>query len=159
MIESGGTTQLNICCAGRRPKKPPGNKHIHSNCSQDRIESTIELDRRAIGHPGNIIDLEKPGTTESVDFLVSGMDCTSCADKLMRVFGSITGVSQPHVNFVMGTGGFQVDTSATNADEAIRRATVASGFALTKVVGGTYFLDVLASPAERRPLSTTRPGV
>lgn len=103
------------------------------------------------------IDPETNAGTETVHFLVSGMDCTTCADKLMRVFDGMTGVSQAAVNFVMGKGEFNLDTSITNADEVIRFASTASGFMLSKVVGGNYFLDVLAPPSEAKRLADDPP--
>ncbi|EXL39562.1 hypothetical protein FOCG_17826 [Fusarium oxysporum f. sp. radicis-lycopersici 26381] len=102
-------------------------------------------------------DPEKTDDSETVGFLVSGMDCTTCADKLMRVFGTMTGVSQAQVNFVMGKGEFNIDTSITNSDEVIRFASTTSGFSLSKIVGGNYFLDILASPAEGKRLAAEPP--
>lgn len=109
----------------------------------------------ASGKEGN--DPEKTGVIETTGFLVNGMDCTTCADKLMRVFGTMAGVSQAQVNFVMGKGEFNIDTSITNADEVIRFASTASGFSLSKIVGGNYFLDILASPAEGKRLASDPP--
>ncbi|KAF4126883.1 P-type Cu2+ transporter [Geosmithia morbida] len=85
------------------------------------------------------------GNGEAVGFVVSGMDCTSCADKLMCILGTMTGVSQAQVNFVRGNGKLSLDPATTNADEVLSFATMASGFSLAKVVGGDYFLDVITS--------------
>ena len=95
------------------------------------------------------------GQQETVNFLVSGMDCTSCADKLMRVFSGMTGVSDPRVNFVMGNGEITVDTSITDAKEVLRFASTASGFHMVKVIGGSYFIDILSSPSQIKRLAET----
>ena len=93
------------------------------------------------------------GPIETVNFSVSGMDCTSCVDKLMRLFDSMEGVSQASVNFIMGNGRFNIDTAITNADEAIRFAASSSGFSIVKVNGGDFFLDILAPSAEGKRLA------
>lgn len=100
------------------------------------------------------------GELETVNFLVSGMDCTSCVDKLMRLFDSMEGISEASVNFVMGNGRFVIDTALTNADEAIRFAASSSGFSMSLVVGGDYFLDILAPAAEGKRLTDfSTPGL
>lgn len=103
------------------------------------------------------LDCEKNSGTETVNFLVSGMDCTSCADKLMRVFGTISGVSQARVNFVMANGEFNLDTSIADAKEVLRFASTASGFSLSRVVTGDHFLDILAPPSEGKRLAADPP--
>ncbi|KAI8711906.1 HMA domain-containing protein [Fusarium sp. LHS14.1] len=134
------------CCKSH--KSTPKKKHAGHKRKPRPVIPTF----KPSGSGVKTSDPEKADGSETVSFLVSGMDCTTCADKLMRVFGSMTGVSQARVNFVMGNGEFNVDTSITDADEVIRFATTASGFTLSKVVGGNYFLDVLASSAEGKRL-------
>ncbi|KAJ4325907.1 hypothetical protein N0V84_003293 [Fusarium piperis] len=142
VIESDADT----CCKGH--KTTPKKKHAsHKHKARPALPTF-----KPSGTGVKTGDPEKVDGVETVNYLVSGMDCTTCADKLMRVFGSMTGVSQARVNFVMGNGEFNVDTSITNADEVIRFATTASGFTLSKVVGGNYFLDVLVSSAEGKKL-------
>ncbi|KAM0426449.1 hypothetical protein ACHAPT_008140 [Fusarium lateritium] len=137
------------CCKGN--KSTPKKKHA-SHKRKRRADATAIPTFKPSGSGVKAGDPEKADGTESVNFLVSGMDCTTCADKLMRVFGYMTGVSQARVNFVMGNGEFNVDTSITDPDEVIRFATTASGFTLSKVVGGDYFLDVLVSSTEGKRL-------
>lgn len=134
------------CCKYQKPS--PKKKHA----AHKHKARPVLLAFKPSGSGVKTGDPEKVDGVETVSFLVSGMDCTTCADKLMRVFGSMTGVSQARVNFVMGNGEFNVDTSITDADEVIRFATTASGFTLSKVVGGNYFLDVLVSSAEGKRL-------
>ncbi|KAI9154758.1 P-type cation-transporting ATPase [Paramyrothecium foliicola] len=96
-------------------------------------------------------------TAETINFLVSVMDCTTCADKLMRVFNSMAGVSQARVNFVMGNEEFTFDKSVTDASVVIKFASSASGFALSKLFEWDYVLDVLAPPSNTKRLMAIRP--
>ncbi|KAH6874356.1 E1-E2 ATPase-domain-containing protein [Thelonectria olida] len=157
-----GAASLETCCMGSksRPAKAKTNRGAGHKRKKNKAQSSGAV-MPAFKPSGTGVkegtDPEKTGDIETVGFLVSGMDCTTCADKLMRVFGTMTGVSQAQVNFVMGKGEFNIDTSITNADEVIRFASTASGFSLSKIVGGNYFLDLLASPAEGRRLASDPP--
>ena len=138
-----------------KEKKPSGKKHKKKGRQTGAaIVPTFKPSGAGVTEG---IDPEDMDKVETVGFLVSGMDCTSCADKLLRVFGTMTGVSQAQVNFVMGKGEFNIQTSITNADEVIRFVSMASGFSLSKVVGGTYFLDILASADEGKRLASDPP--
>ncbi|KAF3031863.1 hypothetical protein E8E11_001619 [Didymella keratinophila] len=63
------------------------------------------------------------------------------------------GVSEASVNFVMGNGNFVIDTAITDVNEAIRFAASSSGFNMSLVIGGDYFLDILAPAAESKRLT------
>ncbi|CAG9983771.1 unnamed protein product [Clonostachys byssicola] len=148
-----GATSFQTCC-----NKPKLKKNQHHNKPKKDIDIPIYKPSGATGIKK--VDVEKDGNTEPVSFLVSGMDCTSCADKLMRIFNTMAGVSQARVNFVVGSGEFTVDTSVTSADEVIAFASSVSGFNLSKVIGGNYFLDILAPPAEAKKMAAeSLPGV
>ncbi|KAM5353710.1 hypothetical protein ACJ41O_000360 [Fusarium nematophilum] len=147
-----GSASLDTCCMG---KAEADKNHQHKGKKKKKQADLPAFKPTGTGKAGS--DPEKNGGVETVGFLVSGMDCTSCSDKLMRVFGTMSGVSQAQVNFVMGKGEFNIDTAVTNADEVIRFASTASGFNLSKIVGGNYFLDVLASPAEAKRLISDPP--
>lgn len=90
-------------------------------------------------------DVEKVEGFDIISIAISGMDCTSCGDKLNRVFLATHGVTQARVNFIAGRGDLVIDTSKTTADQVVRSASTGSGFRLTLMVGGDYFFDVLAS--------------
>ncbi|KAF5672750.1 Cu2+-exporting ATPase [Fusarium denticulatum] len=79
------------------------------------------------------------------------------ADKLLRIFGSMTGVSNAQVNFVMGKGEFDVDASITNAEEVLSFVSGASGFMLSKIIGRNYYLDVLATSSQSKGLIENPP--
>ncbi|KAH7020471.1 E1-E2 ATPase-domain-containing protein [Ilyonectria destructans] len=159
-----GAASLETCCMGNQSKAAKAKKN-HSGHRHD--EQKGKSRRAAIptfmpsgsnaseGVKGP--DPEKSNDIETVGFLVSGMDCTSCVDKLMRVFGTMTGVSQPQVNFVIGKGEVNIDTSITSADEVLRFVSTASGFSLSKIIGGDFFLDILTSPAEGKRLAAEPP--
>ncbi|KAM0550698.1 hypothetical protein ACHAPJ_008763 [Fusarium lateritium] len=102
-------------------------------------------------------DVEKVGSIETMRFLVTGIDCTSCAHKLMRISDCITGVSNVQVNFVMGKGELDIDTAATNVDEVLAFISSASGFSLSRIVGDSYFLDILAPSALASRLTSDPP--
>ncbi|KEY71823.1 hypothetical protein S7711_10222 [Stachybotrys chartarum IBT 7711] len=169
---NNGAVSLETCCAGNAESnkkvshkhhghehgghKHKGHKHEdHKKKSSGHILLKFEPSGKgkSASNSSKERDLEKSGAMETINFLVSGMDCTSCSDKLMRVFDSMAGVSQARVNFVMGNGELNVDTSVTNADEVIRFASTASGFSLSKLVGGNYFLDILASTSTGKQLA------
>ncbi len=160
-----GASSPNVCCganksksAAHKKKKRSGHKHKgRQGKKTDAVMPTFKPSGNTAKAGHEKTDPENNSGVETVNFLVSGMDCTSCADKLMRTFGTMTGVSQPRVNFVMGNGEFNVDTSTTNADEVISFAATASGFTLTKVVGGDFFLDILIPAADAKQLAANPP--
>ncbi|KAK1564204.1 heavy metal translocating P-type ATPase [Colletotrichum navitas] len=164
-----GAASLETCCMGNnRPSaakktrhKLAGDEHEKHRGNTAVAVTTTTTSSKASGNGAEErpkgADPEKTGGVETVGFLVSGMDCTSCADKLMRVLGAATGVSQPQVNFVSGKGEFDVDTSVADADGVIRFAAAASGFALSRIAGGDHFLLLLASPAEGERLAADPP--
>ncbi|CAI6088233.1 unnamed protein product [Clonostachys chloroleuca] len=148
-----GATSFQTCC-----NKPKSKRNLY----QSKPKKAIDIPTyKPSGTTGiKEVDIEKDGNTEPVSFLVSGMDCTSCADKLMRIFNTMAGVSQARVNFVVGSGEFTADTSVISADEVIAFASSVSGFNLSKVIGGNYFLDILAPPAEAKKMAAeSLPGV
>ncbi|KAK2026433.1 heavy metal translocating P-type ATPase [Colletotrichum zoysiae] len=160
-----GAASLETCCMGNKPGTAKTARHKHAGKERKRHKgnpSVVVMPvSKASGNdakerPGDA-DPEKTADVETVGFLVSGMDCTTCADKLMRVLSSATGVSQAHVNFVSGKGTFNVDTSVADADDVIRFAATASGFSLSRIVGGDHFLLLLASPAEGERLAADPP--
>ncbi|KAJ4016217.1 hypothetical protein NW752_003340 [Fusarium irregulare] len=128
-----GATSLETCCKSTRSKP----KHKHNQGKESAVPVIATSKQEA--------DIEHGANIETIGFLVSGMDCTSCADKLMRIFANTAGVSNAQVNFVMGKGEFNVDNSITNAETVLNFVSGASGFVLKKIIGGNYFLDVLAS--------------
>ncbi|KAF3029587.1 hypothetical protein E8E11_000021, partial [Didymella keratinophila] len=151
-VIGNGTIRLESCC-NKKEKK-------HRERKANRAQPLPTF--KPSGYKGMSKDPEKGsvGELETVNFLVSGMDCTSCVDKLMRLFDSMEGISEASVNFVMGNGRFVIDTALTNADEAIRFAASSSGFSMSLVVGGDYFLDILAPAAEGKRLTDfSTPGL
>ncbi|KAF5590096.1 Cu2+-exporting ATPase [Fusarium subglutinans] len=143
-----GMTSLETCCMSTRatPDKKHRNKH-----GKKKAAPVIPAFNPS-GTGSKQVDVENAANLETVGFLVSGMDCTSCADKLLRIFGSMTGVSNAQVNFVMGKGEFDVDTCITNAEEVLSFVSGASGFMLSKIIGGDYYLDVLVTAAQSKEL-------
>ncbi|KAM0280926.1 hypothetical protein ACHAQH_003815 [Verticillium albo-atrum] len=90
-------------------------------------------------------DLEECSGIEIVAINVNGMDCSGCGDKLTRVLEATLGVSEVRVNFVMNSADFSVDLSCNKAEDVIRAAEGLTGFQITRLAGGDYHLDVLAS--------------
>jgi Cu2+-exporting ATPase len=103
--------------------------------------------------PYKPIDIEKAVDHELVSVSISGMDCTSCGDKLTRVLLMTKGVSQAQVNFIAGRADFTVNTSVAPIDQVVRLASSGSGFTLTRIIGGNYYLDVLVSPQAAKDIS------
>lgn len=103
-------------------------------------------------------DLERAAGHELVSVAITGMDCTSCGDKMTRVLLMTEGVSQARVNFIAGRADFTVDTSITNADHTIHLAASGSGFRLTRKVGGDYFLDMCVNQETAKELSREPPN-
>ncbi|KAI6749339.1 hypothetical protein HG530_015178 [Fusarium avenaceum] len=148
-----GMTSLETCCMSTRPNTKKRNNTKHGK----KKPAPVVLAFKPSGAVEKKHDIEHAANIETHGFLVSGMDCTSCADKLLRIFGSMTGVSNAQVNFVMGKGEFDVDTSITNADEVLTFMTGASGFLLSRIVGGYHFLDVLATHTQSKQLEGSPP--
>lgn len=143
-----------------RKKAHSGHKHKSSKNRghpKDTITEAFKPSGSGVKPSFHAHDLEKTGLTETIGFLVTGMDCTTCADKLMRVFDTMIGVSEAQVNFVMGKGEFNIDTSIVNADEVIRYASTASGFSLSRIIGGDYFIDVVAPGESGKQLAAEPP--
>nr|RBQ91804.1 hypothetical protein FVER53263_12475 [Fusarium verticillioides] len=148
-----GMTSLETCCMSTRTT--PTKKH-RSKHAKKKAAPVIPAFKPS-GAGSKQVDVENAANIETVGFLVSGMDCTSCADKLLRIFGSMTGVSNAQVNFVMGKGEFDVDASITNAGEVLSFVSGASGFMLSKIIGGNYYVDVLATTAQSKGLIDNPP--
>ncbi|KAF5667317.1 cu2+-exporting atpase [Fusarium heterosporum] len=146
-----GMTSLETCCMSTRPNTTNNSKRKHGKNKPDVVLPAF----KPSGARGKQPDVENIANIETHGFLVSGMDCTSCADKLLRIFSGMTGVSNAQVNFVMGKGEFDVDTSITNADEVTAFMSGASGFLLSRIVSGHHFLDVLATSAQRQRLDSS----
>ncbi|KAM0289539.1 hypothetical protein ACHAO9_005815 [Fusarium lateritium] len=148
-----GMTSLETCCMSTRPDTKKNNKSKHGKKKPIPVIPAF----KPSGAVDKQSDVENAANIETHSFLVSGMDCTSCADKLLRIFGSMAGVSNAQVNFVMGKGEFDLDTSVTNVDEVLTFMSGASGFLLSKIVGGYHFLDILAIPAQSKQLEGIPP--
>ncbi|ENH72104.1 P-type cation-transporting ATPase [Fusarium oxysporum f. sp. cubense race 1] len=149
-----GMTSLETCCMSTRTTP---NKHKHRSKHGKKKAAPVIPAFKPSGTGSKQADVENAANLETVGFLVSGMDCTSCADKLLRIFGSMTGVSNAQVNFVMGKGEFDVDACITNAEEVLSFVSGASGFMLSKIIGGNYYLDVLATTAQSKELVDNPP--
>ncbi|KAM0328118.1 hypothetical protein ACHAQA_005521 [Verticillium albo-atrum] len=98
-------------------------------------------------------DVEKGSGIEIVALSVNGMTCSGCGDKLTRVLEATPGVSEVRVNFVMSNADFSVDLALNKAEDVIRTTEGSTGFHLTRVAGGDYYLDVLAKGLAARELS------
>ncbi|TVY74304.1 P-type cation-transporting ATPase [Fusarium oxysporum f. sp. cubense] len=149
-----GMTSLETCCMSTRTTP---NKQKHRSKHGKKKAAPVIPAFKPSGTGSKQVDVENAANLETVGFLVSGMDCTSCADKLLRIFGSMTGVSNAQVNFVMGKGEFDVDACITNAEEVLSFVSGASGFMLSKIIGGNYYLDVLATTAQSKELVDNPP--
>lgn len=142
-------------CSGKKKQDRWGNEKQADKCGNPTISGVFKPSRQKGNREVGDVEGKK---SEAVSFIVSGMDCTSCADKLVRILGGMAGISQPHVNFVRGDGQFNLDPSITDAEEALSFATNASGFGLAKVVGGEFYLDILLSPTETASLADDPPS-
>ncbi|CZS83061.1 unnamed protein product [Fusarium graminearum] len=151
-----GMTSLETCCMTTRSNT---NKHKHKHGGKKQKKSTLPIipTFKPSGPESKEVDVERGVNLETIGFLVSGMDCTSCADKLLRIFRSMSGVSNAQVNFVMGKGEFDVDCSLTNGEEVLSFVSGATGFMLSKIVGGNFFVDVLATMEQSRQLVDNPP--
>ncbi|KAI6778627.1 uncharacterized protein J7T54_002895 [Emericellopsis cladophorae] len=142
-----GSSSVESCCS--KGKKQPKKKNCCGDVgcsSRPAVHDLFNFEPSGSGRKE--IDPEQAADMETVHYLVAGMDCTSCADKLMAIFNAMPGVSSSRVNFVVGRGEVHIDTSVTSADEVLRFAAAASNFPLVKAVGGDFYLDVLAGPGE-----------
>ncbi|EEY14852.1 copper-transporting P-type ATPase [Verticillium alfalfae VaMs.102] len=90
-------------------------------------------------------DLEECSGIEMVAVSVNGMTCSGCGDKLTRILKATPGVSEVRVNFVMSNADFSVDLSVNKAKDVIKAAEGSTGFQITRLAGGDFHLDVLAS--------------
>ncbi|CRK33568.1 hypothetical protein BN1708_006065 [Verticillium longisporum] len=97
-------------------------------------------------------DLEECSGIEMVAVSVNGMTCSGCSDKLTRILEDTPGVSEVRVNFVMSNADFSVDLSVNKAKDVIKAAEGSTGFQITRLAGGDFHLDVLASGLAARGL-------
>ncbi|KAM9876952.1 hypothetical protein VD0002_g4164 [Verticillium dahliae] len=97
-------------------------------------------------------DLEECSGIEMVAVGVNGMTCSGCSDKLTRILKATPGVSEVRVNFVMSVADFSVDLSVNKATDVIKAAEGSTGFQITRLAGGDFHLDVLASGLAARAL-------
>ncbi|KAF4961779.1 hypothetical protein FSARC_10075 [Fusarium sarcochroum] len=151
-----GITSIDTCCM-RDKTNTKKNKHRGHKHKERKSVATIPTFKPSGSGIKHSDDVENVGSIETVGFLVSGMDCTSCADKLMRISDCMTGVSNAQVNFVMGKGELDIDTATTNADEVLAFISSVSGFSLSRIIGGSYFLDILAPSAVAQRLASDPP--
>ncbi|OBS26041.1 hypothetical protein FPOA_06571 [Fusarium poae] len=151
-----GQMSLETCCTTSQANTSKS-KHRHRSKQEKKKALPAVPTFKPSGSANKEVDVENASNVETIGFLVSGMDCTSCADKLLRIFGSMSGVSNAQVNFVMGKGEFDVDCSLTNAEEVISFVSGATGFMLSKIVGGNFFIDVLATTAQSKQLVDSPP--
>ncbi|KAL2212483.1 heavy metal translocatin [Sarocladium strictum] len=148
------------CCSSRRSRRDLASRRKAQMAEKTSKPTFVPSKKVAQYHlAASHKDPEKHDQEqiEHVKFLVSGMDCTTCADKLMRIFGSMTGVSDAQINFITGSGELKMNVAITNTNEVLQFASAASGFDLTKVTGGNHFLDILTSPSESQQLSANPP--
>ncbi|CEI63471.1 P-type cation-transporting ATPase [Fusarium venenatum] len=150
-----GTMSIETCCMTSRSNTKKS-KHGHRGKQEKNVLPAIPTFKPS-GPANKEVDVENGANLETIGFLVSGMDCTSCADKLLRIFRSMSGVSNAQVNFVMGKGEIDVDCSLTNGEEVLSFVSGATGFMLSRIVGGSYFVDVLATTAQSKQLVDNPP--
>lgn len=98
-------------------------------------------------------DIEKghSGDVLHVEISISGMTCTSCSKKGMKVLDKIEGVTSPSINFVAGKGEFDLD-SRLNPTKVISQFERETGFKSVRIEKQLQRLDVLMSKLEAEHL-------
>lgn len=100
----------------------------------------------------SLADIEM-GSNESVRIRISisGMTCTSCSKKGMNVLNRIPGVASPNINFVAGTGEFELDRRS-NPNEVISQFEHDTGFKCLQFRRENQSIDLLMSKSEAKQL-------
>ena len=98
-------------------------------------------------------DIEKGHPSEATHIMVniSGMTCTSCSKKGMNVLNRIKGITEPHINFATGIGGFDLSCQLDPA-KIIAQFERETGFTCSRIIKGLQKADVHMSKAEAEQL-------
>ena len=98
-------------------------------------------------------DVEKAGSGEyiHVSLKISGMTCTSCSKKGMSVLEQMHYVKGASINFVAGTGDFELDCSVS-PQMAITQLEHETGFKCSRVIKECQTVDIQMSKLEARQL-------
>ncbi|KAI9835996.1 MAG: gamma-tubulin [Sclerophora amabilis] len=98
-------------------------------------------------------DIEAGHSNEAlhVAINISGMTCTSCSKKGMNVLSRISSVARPNINFVAGTGEFDLDPQSdpTHIISQFERET---GFKCSRIIRENQSLDILVSISQAKQL-------
>ena len=100
----------------------------------------------------SLTDIEM-GSNENlrVAISISGMNCTSCAKKGMNVLNRIPCVTSPNINFVAGTGEFELDPRSDPKD-VISQFEHETGFKCQQTRRENQSIDFLMSKGEAKQL-------
>ena len=98
-------------------------------------------------------DIEKGHSNDTIRVAVAiaGMTCTSCSKKGLNVFKRMTGITNPNINFVAGTGEFDLD-SRSDPMHVISQFERETGFKCSRVMKDFQTLDILMSEIEAKQL-------
>ena len=98
-------------------------------------------------------DIEKgrPDKTIHMAISISGMTCTSCSKKCLSVLDRITGVTGANINFVAGTGEFDLDCRLDPA-KVVSQFEHETGFKCSRLIRDFQTLDISMSESEAKRL-------
>lgn len=139
----------------------PAHSHHEKECSEDHGQphrhSDIHSHSRPSHSPSESIDpqflptrqsnkdLEQGTDAEKFTISISGMDCSSCGNKVDRALRKTPGVLATCVNFVMSRAEFTLDTSTTSVSNVVWAVERATGFTCTVLVSDDQNLDIITS--------------
>ncbi|MCJ1275929.1 hypothetical protein MMC21_003734 [Puttea exsequens] len=156
-------TKLERDCAKRSGYLP---KYKQYTVDVDKIIPTPQLssadqvyngEARPIGQKPRCLgnrpaDIEMgSNVTLRVAISISGMTCTSCSKKGMNVLSRIPGLTSPNINFVAGTGEFELEPRS-DPTKVISQFERETGFKCSRIIRENQSLDLLMSKSEAKQL-------
>ncbi|KAG7007513.1 P-type cation-transporting ATpase [Physcia stellaris] len=100
----------------------------------------------------SLADIEKGSNGNlRIAVSISGMTCTSCSKKGMNVLHRIPGVVNPNINFVAGTGEFELE-HRLDPNEVISQFEHETGFKCLQIRRENQSIDLLISKSEAKRL-------
>lgn len=97
-------------------------------------------------------DPESLTSYEAVAFNVSGMTCTGCSKKVLKVLQNIEGISSINVTFVTGIAEFTINKDILDVPQAVARISKETGFKLTKIEYDFQTIDMIIGEGDLNKL-------
>lgn len=163
-LPGGKSTQCGSSAPSSKPHRDPAVSAKNARLQVAQRRSPYEGNQLPSDQQGSqnaAIDLEEGSVADHAVFLISGMTCAGCEQKLQRVLSGIPGVRQIKTSLVLGRAEFDVDVGLSIDEVAslverqtdFRCTTYRKGHQLNVLVPGhlsnhTLRLGIVGTPSE-----------